>query len=128
MDFFVTRTWQEKNIKSPFAKRLIELRKLKGLSQEKLSEKLGLAKATYGTYENSIYLPSADTIAKMADFYNVSADYILGGENTNNDTQIERRKSIKKELKAISLEYEIAVKEAQKKYFKQIEEILKEVL
>ena len=128
MNFFTTRTWQEKNIKSPFAKRLIELRKLKGFSQEELSEKLGLAKATYGTYENCIYLPSSETIAKMADFYNVSADYLLGRENTNNDPQIKRRESIKKELKAISLEYETAIKEAQNKYFKQIKEILKEVL
>mgnify|MGYP003289949306 CR=1 FL=1 len=63
--------------------------------------------------------------SKMADFYNVSADYLLGMEDINDNSQVERRKSIKKELKTISLEFEAIIKATQKKYFKQIEEILK---
>ena len=110
---------------SGFSERLRALRKLKGYSQEEVSEKLGLAKATYGTYENGKYSPDAEKIAKMADFFNVSADYLLGMEDINDNSQVERRKSIKKELKTISLEFETIIKETQKKYFKQIEEILK---
>lgn len=63
---------------SKFASRLRILRKKKGYTQEEVSTKLGLSKVTYGTYEISRYTPDADKIARLADFYNVSADYLLG--------------------------------------------------
>ena len=36
MDFFAIRNWKDKNSKSPFAKRLIELRKIKGFTQKEV--------------------------------------------------------------------------------------------
>ena len=63
---------------SLFAKRLRELREEKKESQELISQRLHLAKATYGTYENSRYLPDAETISQLASYFNVSADYLLG--------------------------------------------------
>ena len=66
------------NAKTEFSRRLRQLRKEKGVSQEYMSEKLGLAKCTYGTYENSKYIPDADTIAHLSDYFNVSADFLLG--------------------------------------------------
>lgn len=71
---------------SLFATRLRRLRKLKGYSQEAVSEKLGLAKATYGTYENSRYLPDAKTVAQLADFFNESSDYLLGLRDLDSST------------------------------------------
>lgn len=78
-EFFEKRTtdkaWSEVSM---FSERLRTLRRRKGETQESAADKLGIPKATYGTYENGKYLPDAEKIAKMADFYNVSADYLLG--------------------------------------------------
>ena len=65
-------------IASEFSQRLRELRTNKKISQQTMSRKLGLAEATYGTYETSRYLPPVDTLSALADYYNVSTDYLLG--------------------------------------------------
>ena len=65
-------------IASEFSQRLRELRKNKKISQQTMSRKLGLAESTYGTYETSRYLPPVDTLSELADYYNVSTDYLLG--------------------------------------------------
>lgn len=63
---------------SMFSERLRTLRRRKGETQESAADKMGIPKATYGTYENGKYFPDAEKIAKMADFFNVSADFLLG--------------------------------------------------
>lgn len=74
---------------TPFAKRLRELRSTtKKLSQEKVSKELGFSKATYGTYENSKFLPDAKTVAKLADYFGVSADYLLGLTDDSQGTSV----------------------------------------
>lgn len=65
-------------IASEFSQRLRELRTNKKISQQTMSRKLGLAESTYGTYETSRYLPPVDTFSALADYYNVSTDYLLG--------------------------------------------------
>lgn len=65
-------------IASEFSQRLRELRKNKKISQQTMSRKLGVGLCTYGTYETSRYLPPVDTLSELADYYNVSTDYLLG--------------------------------------------------
>jgi len=59
-------------------KRLRALRKNKDLSQKELSEKLGISVASISHYENNDKKPKSELIIKLSNFYNVSADYILG--------------------------------------------------
>ena len=58
--------------------RLKELRKKARLSQKELSDKLNLKLMTYNGYENGKAEPSIDKLIKLADYYNVSIDYLVG--------------------------------------------------
>ncbi|WP_294473446.1 helix-turn-helix transcriptional regulator [uncultured Intestinimonas sp.] len=60
------------------AKRLRELRKERGLKQEELAALLGISLSGYTRYEHGERDPNAPTLAAMADFFQVSADYLLG--------------------------------------------------
>lgn len=63
-----------------FGKTLIQLRESKGLSQYEVAEKLGIKRARYNSWENEIAKPRHDMLHKLAEFYNVSPDYLLGYE------------------------------------------------
>ncbi len=64
-----------------FGYRLRELRTGKNLTQSQVASRLNLSKATISGYENNIKTPSLEALTKLAVFYGVSADYILGLEN-----------------------------------------------
>lgn len=53
-------------------------REQKGLSQKDVSEKIGVAKSTYSLYESGKREPNVQTIKKIADILDVSADELLG--------------------------------------------------
>jgi|GEM_PF-327046 len=61
-----------------FGKRLKTLREKKRLTQEELGKKLNLQKAVISKYENGKLQPSIETISFLADFFNVTTDYLLG--------------------------------------------------
>lgn len=56
------------------------LRKNRGLTQEDISDILGVKLSTYQKYERDAISPSYDTLNKIADFYDVTTDYLLGRE------------------------------------------------
>ncbi len=59
-------------------KRLRDLREDRDLKQRQIAELLSVGQTTYSRYESGeLDIPSAALI-KLADFYNVSVDYILG--------------------------------------------------
>ena len=59
--------------------RLKELRKELGLTQEELGEQVGLANNTNSRYETGSNEPTKfETWHKLADFFNVPVDYLLG--------------------------------------------------
>jgi transcriptional regulator with XRE-family HTH domain len=58
--------------------RLKELRNARGLSQEDLAISLNLIQQTVGNYETGRTEPNLNTLAKIADFFNVSVDYLIG--------------------------------------------------
>ena len=58
--------------------RLKDLRKDMGLTQKDLSEKLFINYRTYSGYERNEIEASDDFKKKLAQFYNVSIDYLLG--------------------------------------------------
>ena len=60
------------------SKRLKELRSEKGISQLQLAKIIGISQSVYCNYETGISEPTAHVIVKFADFFEVSADYLLG--------------------------------------------------
>lgn len=61
-----------------FSERLYNLRKQKNLSQKELAQKLGVAQASINYWEKAQRTPSIDMVALIADFFNVSIDYLMG--------------------------------------------------
>lgn len=57
--------------------RLRELRKGRRLTQIALQMQTGIEQALLSKFENGERIPPTDTLLKLADFYNVSIDYIL---------------------------------------------------
>jgi len=55
-----------------------ELRENKGLSQEQLAKKIGFSGSTIGMWESGQRKPRFEQIGKIADFFGVSADCLLG--------------------------------------------------
>lgn len=61
-----------------FGEKLKLLRKSRKLTQKELGDQVGLSKAVVSKYENGIGYPSYDVLIRIAQFFNVSTDYILG--------------------------------------------------
>lgn len=57
------------------------LRKKKGLLQKDVAEKIGVGRTTYVKYENGDSEPDYKTLVKLAEFYDISIDELLGREN-----------------------------------------------
>lgn len=62
--------------------RLKNIRKSKGISQLKLALDLNTSQNTISRYETGQREPSINDLIKIADYFNVSIDYLL--ERTNN--------------------------------------------
>ena len=54
------------------------LRKEKGLSQKSAAEQLGISQALLSHYEKGVRECGLDFVVRIADFYDVSTDYLLG--------------------------------------------------
>ena len=58
--------------------RLRELREEKGFTQKELAKELNIHSVTYLHYEKEQREPPLTLLAKIAKFYDVSVDYLLG--------------------------------------------------
>ena len=61
-----------------FSRVLALLRQEKGVSQRKAAGELGISQALLSHYENGAREPGLEFVVKACDYYNVSADYLLG--------------------------------------------------
>lgn len=58
--------------------RISELRKQAGMSQFQLAKVLDIAASTLGMYETGKREPSLKVMQRIADYFNVTTDYLLG--------------------------------------------------
>lgn len=61
-----------------FSERLISLLSDKGISQVKLLKELKLGKNSINYWKNNNAIPNGETLNKIADYLDVSVDYLLG--------------------------------------------------
>lgn len=64
--------------------RLVYLRKEKGKTQEDIAKILGVTRPAYTAYETGKRNPDYDTLEKIADYYDVTIDYLLGRSDVMN--------------------------------------------
>ena len=67
--------------------RLKFLREEKGLFQSDIAKILGISIAAVGFYENEKRDMSPDTIIKLAEYFGVTTDYLLGKSDVRNPGQ-----------------------------------------
>lgn len=58
--------------------RIKELRKKNSVTMKRLGEIIGVSEGAVSQYENGKRQPDYETLKKIADFFNVSTDYLLG--------------------------------------------------
>lgn len=67
-----------------FSSRLKDLRKSKGLTQKQLAENLYIDHSSISKYETNKAIPENELLQKVADFFEVSTDYLLGRTDDKN--------------------------------------------
>lgn len=83
---------------------LKRLRTKKGLTSEELCSKIGIKGGSYRNYERNDRKPDYDTLVKLADFYNVSTDYLLGRPTAQPPTDALERLFTEKSFSALEEE------------------------
>ncbi len=68
--------------------KLKELREERGLTQEELADFLNSTQKQISKWETERIEPNIFWLCKLAKFYNVSVDFILGLEDENNNIEI----------------------------------------
>lgn len=58
-------------------KRIRALRERRGISQSRAAKQMGIVRTTYSNYEAGNREPDLETIKKIAEFFEVSVDYLL---------------------------------------------------
>lgn len=101
--------------------RLREVRKAKGLTQEKLGDLIGVGKSAICCYEKETRNPTLEAVIEMIHVFGVSADYLLGADyliktidKDNNDTYVSMTKEeiiFIEELKKNKLVYDILLQD-----------------
>lgn len=69
-----------------FSKRLKELRKKTGYTQKEMAQELNITQASYSNWERNKKKPTQEKLTVIADFFNVSTDYLLGQTDIPNST------------------------------------------
>lgn len=68
-------------------KRITALRKQEGLTQTQLAQKLGLTRSSLSLYELGKREPDLSTLVKIAYYFNVNTDYLLGISDSIHDAE-----------------------------------------
>lgn len=82
-----------------FPERLKSLRLEANLTQKEIASQLNIKQQSYSRWENSTSKPSRKTLEILSNFFNVSADYLLGNTDIKNpNTEIDK-KDLKESLR-----------------------------
>ena len=92
--------------------KLKKIRKELGFTQEEISNEIKISRSALANYERGVREPDIDTLIEIADFYNISIDWLLGrGRKTDAETH-EKEIQIFKEREKILKETEKKAKRA----------------
>ncbi len=65
-----------------FGKKLKKLRTNAKLTQQELADRIGVSNTTISFCENTERYPSTDILIRIANYFHISTDYLLGIDNT----------------------------------------------
>lgn len=78
-----------------FSKKLFELRKAKGLSQEELAEKLNVSRQTLSKWELGTSAPDMERLIAIADYFELSLDELVLGKEKASDSSGDTKDVVK---------------------------------
>ena len=79
---------------------LAKLRHKHNLTQEQLAEKLGVTNKTVSRWETGKYLPPVEALQQLSEFYKITINEILSGQELNHEEYKEKaEENIKSVLK-----------------------------
>ena len=81
-----------------FGENLTNLRKSKGLSQEQLASELSLTRQTISKWELNQSTPDIDYLVRLSDFFCVTTDYLLKGEERSSIADDDKADTEAKEI------------------------------
>jgi transcriptional regulator with XRE-family HTH domain len=85
--------------------RIKKLRKQRKITQEELGKKVNVTKVSISGYENGNRTPDTETLQKIADYFGVTTDYLLGRtdekERSWNDLTEKDEKDIAKRMEEL---------------------------
>lgn len=84
-----------------FGDRLKSLRKALGLTQKELGDKLNVSGRVIGYYESNDRFPDKETLTDIADFFDVSVDYLLGRSDAKNNSSIAKIDETEKDIEEL---------------------------
>lgn len=88
-------------------KRIQQLRKERGLTQEQLAEKLNVSQNTIAKIESGLRRPSIDFLLELSEFFGVSTNYLVLGiqpEDMGYDAYVHIKVYIKKKYTKLAIE------------------------
>ena len=71
-----------------FADRLKSLQESKKYLKKDIADAVGISTMAYYRYETGERLPTTDILIKLADFFNVSLDYLVGRSDNPNSHKL----------------------------------------
>jgi len=87
-----------------FGDRLRQLRENKQMYQKDLAKILGVSAGAIGMYETNKRAPDFETLNKIADYFDVTVDYLLGRTN-DKEIKVYDKDQIPEKFKNLGLEY-----------------------
>ncbi len=72
----ITQDYQ--NTRKCLYTRIRTLRKKEHITQEKMAQRLGISRRTYANYERGIHAMPVEILARIADMFSTSLDYLVG--------------------------------------------------
>jgi transcriptional regulator with XRE-family HTH domain len=93
---------RNKNREASFGKRLIALRKARGITQVELAKALGTTQRTISYYENEAGLPTVALLGKIARALSVTTDELLGLKPTKVDRQTAEERRLWKKFQRVA--------------------------
>lgn len=86
--------------------RIYTLRQELDIKQKELAERVGITEATLSRYENCKRTPSSDIAAKLAQALGVTADYLLGNDDSKTISEPVREQKLSPEVETIAAHLE----------------------
>ena len=106
-----------------FAERLKKLRLEADMKQSDLGKLLGVSASTIGMYEQGRRYPDFETLIKIANYFNVSLDFLLGRSDIKDTSYFIDGKPYPKDIVKIFMQLEDATPEKKEIIIKILEDL-----